>query len=225
MYSARQTQASGASAGPPQEPTNSTRPPMAGMTTLLPNRQRDATNIDSVHGPPGDSTANTFLQSFQASGETMDFSPDLNLGERNPPSDHPTPSTMNSSSNTSYSLSGGDNSSPGKTQKSTHGVTPSFGRVHPVHISPTKTDSPPMPDASILSGQTYPNTTTASLGVTGTPPAFSIPSAWDMPTANPDMSSSVDYGNINVNSFSEAQWDQLLSDAGNVASWENWRPS
>lgn len=225
MYSVRQSQASEAPAGPPQEPTNSTRSPMTGMTTLLPSRHRDATNVDSTHGPSGNDTANTFPQSFRPSGETMDFSPDLNLGERNPPSDHPTPSTMNSSSNTSYALSGGDNSSPGKRQNATHGVTSSFERVRPVHISPTETDSPPMPDASTLSGQTYPNIATGSLGVTGAPPAFSMPSAWDMPAANPAMSSNVDYGNINVNAFSEAQWDQLLNGAGDVAGWENWRPS
>lgn len=194
------------------------------MTTSLPSRHRDAANMDSAYGPPSDRTTNIFPQSFQPSSEDMDFSPDIGLGERNAPSDHPTPSTLNSSSNTSYSISGVDNPSPGKKQKATQGATSSFERVQPVHISPTKTEAPPMPDLSNLSGQTYPNTTASSIGATDPPPPFSMPSAWDMPAANPAMSN-VDFGNINVDSLSEAQWAQILNDTGNLGSWSNWRQS
>lgn len=227
IYSVRQSQSSEVPVGPAQESTNpkpQTRPPMTGMSTSLPSRHRDAASIDSTYGPPGDGTTNMFPQSFQPSGDDMDFSPDLGLGERNPPSDHPTPSTLNSSSNTSYSISGVDNPSPGKKQKPPQGTTSSFERVQPVHISPTKTEAPPMPDLGNLSGQTYPNSTTSSLGATGAPPAFSMPSAWDMPAANPAMSN-VDFDNVNVDSMSEAQWAQILSDTGGVAGWTSWRQS
>lgn len=203
---------------------------MTGMTTSLPSRHRDAKNINLDHGSPGGAATNLYPQSFRPLGEKaggavdvdMDFSPDFGFGERNPPSDHPTPSTLNSSSNTSYSISGADNPSPGKKQKPTQGAASSFDKVHPVHISPATTESPPMPELGSLTGQTYPNATTSALGATGAPPAFSMTSAWDMPTANPAMGN-VDFGNVNVDSLSEAQWAQILNNTGNGAGWENWR--
>lgn len=210
--------------GPAQESTISQSqacPPMTGITTSLPSRHRDAANMG--YGPPGEGTAN-MLPQFQPSSEDMDFSPDLSLGERNPSSDHPTPSTMNSSSNTSYSIPGVDNPSPGKKQKAAQSATSSFERVQPVHISPTSTEATRMPDLGNLSGQTYPNTTTGSLGATGPPPAFSMSSAWDTPAANPTMSN-VDFGNINMDTLNEAQWAQILNGTGNGAGWENWQLS
>lgn len=202
-------------------------PAVSGMTTSLPSRHRDTVNIDHGNAPPSCVPTDLYPQSFGPSGEKasqggsvdvdMDFSPEFGLAERNPPSDHPTPSTLNSSSNASYSMTGADNPSPGKKQKPTQLATSSFEKIHTIHVSPSTTGSPPMPDMF------YPNPP-VSLGATGAPPAFSMASSWNMPTSAPAMGN-VDFGNVNVDSLSEAQWAQILNNSGNGAGWENWRQS
>lgn len=206
--------------GPSQNPTNtdnSSRPP-AGKATSLPSRHRESANIDANHPAVLDQThyyPNTMRHPGN-NGEAgipgaiidvdMDFSPDF-LGERNPPSDHPTPSTLNSSSNTSYSISGTDNPSPVKKQQNS-GTAHSGQSSGAIHISPTSTESPQIPDMNTRPGQTH---------------AFEMPPAWDLPTPNPDMSN-VDF-NLNVNSLSEAQWAQILNNNANATGWDSWRPS
>jgi len=154
----------------------------------------------------------------------MNFSPGFGLGERNPPSDHPTPSTLNSSSNTSYSMSGADNPSLAKKQqKATPSSAPSFDKVHSVHVTPSTTESPQVHDMSSLARQVYPNST-GSVGTTGAPNAFSMTSSWDMPTPSSNLNN-VGFGNVNMDSLNEAQWAHLLNNSESGTGWANWRPS
>lgn len=235
-YAVRNAQPSDVLKGSPQDSANSsgsTRQTMTSTTTSLPSRHRDVSDIDSDRAG-SDSNPQLFFPRISRPGNgpgqggtadvDMDFSPDFGLGERNPPSDHPTPSTLNSSSNTSYSISGADNQSPGKKhQKSAPSSATSIDKVHSVHISRSTTEAPQVPDLSSLVGQVYPNST-GSMGTTGAPNAFSMSSSWDMPTPNPTLNN-MDFGNMNVDNLSEAQWAQILNNNGNGAGWDDWRPS
>ncbi|KAJ5280986.1 hypothetical protein N7478_006358 [Penicillium angulare] len=212
-----------------------------GMTTSLPTRDRDHSkgdaaqppmSIDQLHyyshsmrAPDGNSQPNT--QGAVVDIE-MEHSPDFGLGERNPPSDHPTPSTMNSSSNTSYSISGTENPSPGKKQQNSGPAhtglnSTSFENIQSAHISSTKTDSPPIPGMTTMPGQSYSASTNGSSGTTGPASGFSFPPGWEVPTPSSDMNT-MDL-NLNVDSLSESQWAQIFSNNGTAAGWENWRPS
>ncbi|KAJ5564823.1 hypothetical protein N7513_001065 [Penicillium frequentans] len=220
IYKIRESQQGDIPPGPSQNPTstgNSNRPP-AGMATSLPSRHRESANNDASHPAALDQTHyySNPMRHSGINGEAgipgniidvdMDFSPDF-LGERNPPSDHPTPSTLNSSSNTSYSISGTDNPSPGKKQQNM-GMAQSGQSSGTIHISPTSTESPQIPDINMRPGQAN---------------AFDIPPAWDLPTPNPDLSN-VDF-NVNMNSLSEAQWAQILNNNAGATGWDSWRPS
>lgn len=236
IYSVRQSQAKETPVRPEQgsaNPRPQGHPAVSGMTTSLPSRHRDTVNFDTGNAPPGCVPTDPYSQSFRPSGEKasqggpvdgdMDFSPEIGLAERNPPSDHPTPSTLNSSSNASYPMSGADNPSPGKKQKPTQGATSSFEKIHTIHVSPSTMGSPPMPDMGDLSGQFYPHPP-VSLGATGAPPDFSMAPSWDMSTSAPALGNT-DFGNVNVDSLSEAQWVQILNNSANGAGWEGWRQS
>ncbi|KAJ5217321.1 hypothetical protein N7468_010329 [Penicillium chermesinum] len=204
-----------------------------GINTSLPNRQRDSLNqICAYKVPQNDhmfpQSQNTagYANSNGSLGATdidMDFPADFGLGERNPPSDHPTPSTLNSSSNTSYAISGFDDPSPDRNpQKTTAGQSKQglgtvFDKNQPVHISPASSGSPQ------IGGQSYPTNTTGPL-TAGSGSAFNMPSVWDMPTPSADISN-VDFGGVNVDGLSDAQWAQILSSSGNAAGWDSWRPS
>ncbi|KAJ5935424.1 hypothetical protein N7466_004971 [Penicillium verhagenii] len=218
IYKIRQQQRDEIPQGSSQDSTNTGIPnhPPPNTSTSLPSRHRESANNNTNHPPTALDQPQYFSNQMRHSGlngETaipgtlididMDFSPDF-LGERNPPSDHPTPSTLNSSSNTSYSISGTDNPSPGKKQQNS-GITHSGQGSGPIHISPTSTESPQIPDIT-RSGPTS---------------AFDIPPAWDLPTPNSDLSN-VDF-NVNMNSLSEAQWAQILNNNGGPAGWDSWR--
>lgn len=236
LYNICKAQPPGVLNGPPKDSPNSsgsTRQAMTGTTTTLPSRHRDVSDTDSDRAGSG-SNPQLFFPHISRPGNgtgqggtvdvDMDFSPDFGLGERNPPSDHPTPSTLNSSSNTSYSMSGADNQSPGKKQqKSAPSSATSTDKTHSGHISRSTTEAPQVPDLSSLMGQVYPNST-GSMGTTGASNAFSMSSSWDMPTPNSALNN-MDFGNMNVDSLSEAQWAQLLNNSGNGAGWDDWRPS
>jgi hypothetical protein len=152
----------------------------------------------------------------------MDFSPDLgNLSDRNnPPSDHPTPSTLNSSSNTSYSLLGTDDAPPTKKQQKSssnyahQGSDMSFDKLNSAH----------MPNS--MGGQFYPSSSGSPAMPTESSNSFSMPS-WDVPTQTPDMGSA-DLGGLNMEPLSESQWaqimgTQILEEDGTSSGWENWR--
>lgn len=210
------------------------------MTTSLPSRQREA-NTDPTRSSGGTDQLRYYSQTVRNSNENgestaqgtvvdmdMDYSPDFGLGERNPPSDHPTPSTLNSSSNTSYTMSGVDNPSPPKKQQKQGGVysnlhgNSSFEKIQPTH-NPTTTEPPHIPDMTSIPGKAYSTNLNGSSGTTGSG-AFSVPAVWDMPTPNPDMSN-VDL-NVNMDSLNDAQWAQLLNNhADGSNGWDNWRPS
>jgi hypothetical protein len=161
----------------------------------------------------------------------MDFSPDFGtLSERNnPPSDHPTPSTLNSSSNTSYSMNGVDNPSPGKQQPKTgptypsQGSTQSFEKLNAMHMPPGDITSQP-PDLNSLLARAYQSSSGSPAMPTDTSNPFSMPPVWDIPTPNQDMGSA-DFSNLNVGALSESQWAQILGENGAPPSWESWRQS
>jgi hypothetical protein len=221
--------------GPPQDPANPSGPTRLpnGTTTSLPSRHRDSSTIDSERADSSGNSQHFFPHMHRQVDGTveggivdvdMDFPTDFGLGERNPPSDHPTPSTLNSSSNTSYSLSGVDNPSPGKKQHMT-AASPatSFDKVNSAHIPPSTTATSRVPDMGSMAGQIYPNST-GSMGTTGAPNAFPMASTWDVPTPNPAVNN-VDFGNVNVDGLNEAQWAQILNNSGSGAGWGEWRPS
>ncbi|KAJ5089500.1 hypothetical protein N7532_008184 [Penicillium argentinense] len=214
-----------------------------GRTTTLPSRYRDSSLPGSNSGAPGSNAPHFFPHGMPDSGVNpnnagqggivdidMDFSPDFSgLGERNPPSDHPTPSTLNSSSNTSYSMTGVDNPSPENKQQSTASTqhsqtsTTSFDKVRSVHISPESTESPLIPDMNSFAGQMFSNTNRSSGPLDyGNSNEFSMRPGWDMSTPSSSLAN-VDLGDLNVNSLSETQWAQILENNGSGAGWENWR--
>lgn len=195
---------------------------------------------DSERGPLGSEPQQFFPHSGRTNGLVevvgqvvvdgdMDFSPDFGLGERNPPSDHPTPSTLNSSSNTSYSMSGIDNPSPGKKQPNTTSTYQSSSSVTSVdktnsaQISPVTTDSAQIVDLNSIAGQVYPANSAGPMGGTGSANIFNMANRWEMPTQGQDLSN-LDFANVNADVFSDAQWAQILN-TENGAGWENWRPS
>lgn len=211
------------------------------MTTSLPSRHRDSPIVDSERGPLGSESQQFFSHHVQTTNGIvevpgqgvidgdMDFSPDFGLGERNPPSDHPTPSTLNSSSNTSYSMSGIDNPSPGKKRPNTTSAYPSSSsatsvdKSHSVQISPVTTESSQIVDMGSIAGQAYPSHSAGPMGAAGAANVFNLSNRWDMPTPGQDLSN-LDFENVNVEAFSDAQWAQILN-TENGPGWENWRPS
>lgn len=223
----------------------------AGLTTSLPSRSRDSTTQPTT-GPVfnGDGTRCFFGTSTQATGSQMDqagqpgaiadmdmdFPPDFgNLSDRNnPPSDHPTPSTLNSSSNTSYSINGADAPSPGNKNQKTNSVYPSLGsgpsfdKANP-NIMPQDNTNPQVTDLGSMAGRFYPNSSGSPSVGTGASGIFSMPSAWDLPTPNPETGNG-EFGSLNMETFSESQWAQILntqiqSEHGTNAGWDNWRQS
>lgn len=220
--------------------TGSAQVPADRRTTTLPSRYRDTRAVDPELGSAGNN-AQQFHPLPRASAINsdaigqggivdmdMDFSPDFGGLGGNPPSDHPTPSTLNSSSNTSYSMSGLDNPSPGKKQQSSASTQQSqssaFDNIHSVHISPVSTESPAMPDLGSFAGNMYSNRSNTSLGDTNSARAYPDTPGWDMSATNPSLSN-VDLSSLNVDALSEAQWAQILENNGSGPGWENWRPS
>lgn len=227
------------------------QPMPASLTTSLPTRNRDSTTqFAAGPGFNGDDTRHFFGTSTQATGPQMeqagppgaiidmdmDFPPDFgNLSDRNnPPSDHPTPSTLNSSSNTSYSINGADDPPPPNKHQKTNSVypsqgsAPSFDNVNP-NIMPQGNTNSQVTDLGSMSGRFYPNSSDSPSVSAEASGIFSMPSAWDLPTSNPEAVNE-DFGNLNMETFSESQWAQMLStqiqgESGTNAGWQNWRPS
>jgi hypothetical protein len=223
----------------------------AGLVGSLPNRNRNAAtqsaglsafNGDDTRHLFGPSAQETDLKMSQAAQTgavvdmEMDFSPDFgNLSDRNnPPSDHPTPSTLNSSSNTSYSITGADDPSPPNKQQKTTSMysnqvsAPSFDKVNPSNL-PLGVTNPQVADLTSMAGGFYQNISDSPSVPTEASNMFPMPSAWDFSTPNPETRNE-DFGNLNMESFSESQWaqmlsSQMLSENGTNAGWENWRPS
>ncbi|KAJ5899131.1 hypothetical protein N7495_003875 [Penicillium taxi] len=189
--------------------------PQAGMTTSLPSREKDSSIVD-LEQNFYDGTSHQYFQAYKEGHSQggivdleMDFSPDF----KNPPSDHPTPSTLNSSSNTSYSLSGVDNPSPGNKQKLGSLNSNQVSATQSVHISPANTDSSRVSGIGYMSEQLYPTG-----GAAGATNIFSMQSAWDLPPQPPDMNTP------DFNALSDAQWANILNNE-NDANLQNWRQS
>ena len=244
LYTLRETQSRN-SAEDPSASTNSTSSnpqPQSGIATSLPTRHRDSRPV-YADSAPSDNIQHYFPHAMQPPGSSsgainqgavvemdMDFSPDLGMGERNPPSDHPTPSTLNSSSNTSYSISGADYPSPGKKQQYpgsahlTQGSTASFDPTRPVQTTPPKTTSPQGLELGSMATQAFPASTSSPLRTPGAAAAFSMPTGWNVPTPNTELNN-MNFDNASVDALTEAQWAQILNNNTNGAGWENWRPS
>ncbi|CAL5874636.1 uncharacterized protein PFLUO_LOCUS8933 [Penicillium psychrofluorescens] len=223
----------------PSFPTANQYPAQNGMTTSLPSRHKDSMSSfpeERTREPNRLFPQNSQLAPDFATGMILDMdvdlSPDFGSSDKNnPPSDHPTPSTLNSSSNTSYSMNGAENNSPGKKQQklnSTYGsqgpTTTSSDTSNSVHISPTGTEPSSQAPNNLnpLAGQMYPGTTESSMGSSGMAHAFSMPSGWDIPP-NPDADgdNNLDFGTV----LTEAQWANILNGTGpdHSTGWENWR--
>jgi hypothetical protein len=161
----------------------------------------------------------------------MDFSPDFgNLSDRNnPPSDHPTPSTLNSSSNTSYSLTGADDPSPvTKHQKSSSNYPSqgSFDKINSVQM-PDGSSNSQATGMNSMGGRFYPSNSGSPSMPTEASNTFSMPSTWDFSNQTPAMGNA-DLDALNVEAFSESQWAQILDSqilGETPTGWENWRPS
>ncbi|CAG7957386.1 unnamed protein product [Penicillium salamii] len=246
----RQTQGA-----PAEEPSqrNTNRPTRqvpnpAGTATSLPSRHKEST-IHSADGLPftGDGNRHPFdqtpVQNIEQNGPgaivdmDLDFSPDFgNLSDRNnPPSDHPTPSTLNSSSNTSYSLTGNDDAPPGsKKQKSANYSNPgpglSFEKLNSMHI-PAENQNFQAAGMNSMAARYYSSSSESPVMPTESN-AFSIPPAWGVPGQVPQMSNQ-DLGGLNMETFSDSQWAQILGTQilgetptnGANNGWDNWRPS
>ncbi|KAJ5679427.1 hypothetical protein N7462_007671 [Penicillium macrosclerotiorum] len=244
LYTVRENQSADSNNEAPRNNTNmrgSGGHAQSSMTASLPRRQKSSTTLDLESGAGGNGSQYLFPHGIRSGNGNsdpigqgitdvdMEFSPDFGLGDRNPPSDHPTPSTLNSSSNTSYSISGTDNPSPDKKPKTSSAYpsqssATSFDKVHSAHISPATAESSQVPDMSSLSGQVYATSTASPLGATAAANAFALPAGWDLPTPNSGNPTSIDFNNLNVESLSDAQWAQILNN-GVSNGWENWRPS
>lgn len=209
------------------------------MTTSLPSRHKESMSLhpeERAHEvrrvfprvtQPGPDFATGMIVDMD-----VDLSPDFGSSDKNnPPSDHPTPSTMNSSSNTSYSMTGTESNSPGKKQQKLNSnyasqgpTTTSSDTSNSVHISPTGTESSSQVPNNLnpLAGQMYPGTTEGPMGSSGVASAFSMPSGWNIPQ-NPDADgdNNLDFGTV----LTEAQWANILNGTGpdHSTGWENWR--
>lgn len=159
----------------------------------------------------------------------MDGAPNFNLGNTNnkPPSDHPTPSTIDSSSNTSYQRTG--HPSPQKSQQQ---PSTTQAPLNPLGISSTaaaatdggNTDPNQFNDPSSLARQLSSNHPVApfySTGADTTSFSISSPSTWDFtnPPAQVPVSNPGGMAPGTTGPFSEAQLAQILS----ATSWDAWR--
>lgn len=159
----------------------------------------------------------------------MDFSIDMSLSDRNHSSDHPTPSTLNSSSNSSFTPSRADHPSPQKQQQpqqsnavsSNQYPTTSVGTVpNPISMSPNSA-------AYLANVQSFNNQYFSSVpgtprdGGTGNP--FAMTSAWEYPvstTSTGNLDAAVGAGSTGMTPLGDNnQWTQMFDGTG----WENWR--
>lgn len=211
----------------------------AGIVTSLPNRHKEP-NPQFPGGPSfrGDVTRNLFDsttdQIMEQAGPgkiidlEMDFSSDFgNLSDRNnPPSDHPTPSTLNSSSHTSYSIPGAEDPQPGTKQQNSSSNYPSQGSG----LSFDKINSTHMPaDMGSMDSRFHPGSSDSPSMPPESSGSFAMPPAWDFAPQTPAVGNT-NLSSLNMETFSESQWAQILgtqvlSENEAAPGWENWRPS
>lgn len=94
---------------------------------------------------------------------------------------------------------------------------------------PQGNTNPQVTDLGSMAGRLYPNSSDSPSVGTGASGIFSMPSAWDLPTPNPETGNG-GFGSLNMETFSESQWAQMLntqiqSEHGTNTGWDNWRPS
>lgn len=159
----------------------------------------------------------------------MDGAPNFNLGNANnyPPSDHTSPSTIDSSSNTSYQRT--DHPSPQKSQQQASTTQASFNPLDTSSAATTSnTDPNQFNDLSSFATQlssNHPETPFYSTGADTTSFSISSPSAWDLTNpqtqaqAQPSVSNPGGMAPGTTGPFSETQLAQILS----ATSWDAWR--
>lgn len=148
----------------------------------------------------------------------MDVSPDMSASDRNhPPSDQPTPSTQNSSSNTSFTPSGTDYPSPQKHQQRHSSTTNSSNSMNQIPMSSNNHSY--LEDVS-SSAHYFTSDSANPDGAVGAENPFSMPAAWDYPTGQtPSDNIEAVIGGMSGMTPTESQWAQMLEGS----SWENWR--
>lgn len=154
----------------------------------------------------------------------MDFSSDFNISEKvGPPSDHPTPSTLNSS-NTSYSLSRGDQPSPPKSQQQSffisapQGPISSLDDVNELDMLPETTGPNQFGDVSPLASQLFASISEDQGGSTAPESLSHFPSTWNLAGFQSTNTGNTGASPSGMGAFDETQWAQLLSGA----NWDNW---
>ncbi|KAJ9234881.1 transcriptional regulator family: Fungal Specific TF [Paecilomyces variotii] len=170
----------------------------------------------------GNSSPSMETIGYRINGD-MDVSSDMSVSDRNQPSsDHPTPSTQNSSSNTSYGVSGADYPSPQKHQRS----STTASNMHPNSSVDPSVRNIAMPSDN----QSYLTEVSSSVnyfapdggnagGLTGSENPFAMPAAWDYPLNQGSPENIEVVGGMSGMTPTESQWTQMLEGA----SWENWR--
>ncbi|KAI9932930.1 hypothetical protein MW887_009182 [Aspergillus wentii] len=184
-------------------------------TGPLPSRQKQTPaqqpnmNINGVSNfNPGTEIAGSGVSA------DMDYSPDLS-DRNNAPSDHPTPSTINSCSNTSSSKT--DQTSPATIQQQSSLNNSNQGSMHSLDGANILNISPG--GGNLGAGQCLPGYSETPFNATGPGDSFSMSSTWEY-----SATQSSDHANLvmtpgGMDSLNEAQWAQLL----NGTNWDAWR--
>lgn len=168
---------------------------------------------------------NNYSPDLETTGQRvteMDFSSDFSVSERiNPSSGHPTPSTMNSSTNTSY-FSKGDQPSPQKFQQQSflnnRGQAPALGNPCQIDTLMENVASNHVGDVNALASQPFPANPEGPL-ISAAPDApFPMSTSWNLPDAQTSTAPNAGTTAGGEGSFDETQWAQLLAGA----NWGTW---
>jgi hypothetical protein len=188
-----------------------------------PNSSSTGIDVQGFTNSPNNRSPN-----LEAAGQRimeMDFSSDMNLSERiNPPSDNPTPLTMNSSSNTSYSTSKSDHPSPQKHQQQSFRYNPSQAPASSLRNTnqgnALSDNTPPnqFGDINTLASRLFPTNAEALPSSTAADAPFSMSPSWNLPDAQTPAAGEADATSSGIGSFDETQWAQLLAGA----NWGTW---
>lgn len=156
------------------------------------------------------------------------FTSDNNNNNHNrTPSDHPTPSTLNSSSNASYPRTDPPisqqppSTAPTAAAAATTTTTQAQTPISPLGISSSATATGSNSGPSSIAGQLYENNPGTPFYTGGFETSFTMPSppTWDFATTQANVSSPGNMALGTAGPFNEAQLEQLLSGT----NWDAWR--
>lgn len=217
-------------------PGGATRRPRSHGVSSLPNRNKGVTT--QQQNPSAVSTGidmegvtnspNNHSPDLEMTGQRvmeMDFASDFSVSERiNASSDHPTPSTMNSSSNTTYSFPKGDQPSPPKTQQQSFLNTPgqapasSLGSAGQIDALLQNIGPNDIGDIHGLASQAFPANAEVPLRSAAPDAPFPMSTSWNLPDAQTSTASNAGVPAGGIGPFDETQWAQLLAGA----NWGAW---